>query len=138
MLHRKIPKDDFVFQVIRDIVRKRGKVDTQEELCYLVVKRLKKYNPEFVLSAKRTKKIALKIPEIKIKAKTRKSPKMIEIKKCPICEGKLRKIFYCPKKAPTIKKSIASILSGYVWDEKNYFTTNSKEKIDTLVSLCEK
>ncbi len=93
MLHRKIPKDDFVFQVIRDIVRKRGKVDTQEELCYLVVKRLKKYNPEFVLSAKRTKKIALKIPEIKIKAKTRKSPKMIEIKKCPICEGKLRKIY---------------------------------------------
>jgi flavin-dependent dehydrogenase len=52
-------------------------------------------------------------------------------------EGKLRKIFYCPKKAPTIKKSIASILSGYVWDEENYFTTNTKEKIDTLVSLCE-
>jgi len=51
-------------------------------------------------------------------------------------EGKLRKIFYCSKKSATIKKSIASILSGYVWDEDNYFTTNTKEKIDTLVSLC--
>jgi len=93
MSPHKIPKDDFVYQVIRDIVRKRGHVDTQEELCYLVVKRLKGYNPEFVLSGKRSKKIALKIPEIKIKAKTRKSPKMFEIKKCPVCEGKLNKIY---------------------------------------------
>ncbi len=51
-------------------------------------------------------------------------------------EGKLRTIFYCPKKAQTIKRSIASILSGYVWDKDNYFTTDTKEKIDTLVSLC--
>jgi len=51
-------------------------------------------------------------------------------------EGKLRTIFYCPKKAETIKKSIASILSGYVWDKENYFVTDTKEKIDTLVELC--
>lgn len=52
-------------------------------------------------------------------------------------EGKLRKIFYCPKKAETIKKSVASILSGYVWDKDNYFVTDTKAKIDTLVQLCE-
>ena len=73
MAPHKIPKDDFVYQVVRDVVRKRGIVDTQEELCYLVIKRLKKYNPEFVLSANRVKKIAIKIPEIKIKAKTKKT-----------------------------------------------------------------
>ncbi len=93
MSPHKIPKDDFVYQVVRDIVRKRGYVETQEELCHLAVKRLKGYNPEFVLSGKRAKKIALKVPEIKIKAKTRKSPKMFEIKKCPVCEGKLKKIY---------------------------------------------
>ncbi len=89
----KIPKDDFVYQIVRDIVRKRGLVDTQEELCYLVIQKLKKYNQEFVLSARRTKEIALKIPEIKIKAKTKKSPKMKEIKKCPVCEARLKKIY---------------------------------------------
>ena len=52
-------------------------------------------------------------------------------------EGKLRKIFYCPKKAEKIKQSVASILSGYVWDEENYFVTDTKSKIDTLVQLCE-
>jgi len=89
----KIPKDDFVYQIVRDVVRKRGSVDTQEELCYHVVKKLKQYNPEFALSATRVKKIALKIPEIKIKAKTKKSPKMKEIKKCPVCEARLKKIY---------------------------------------------
>lgn len=51
-------------------------------------------------------------------------------------EGKLRKIFYTQTKAEAIKKSVSSILSGYVWDKKNYFVTDSKEKIDTLLSYC--
>ncbi|NVJ54409.1 MAG: tryptophan 7-halogenase [Campylobacteraceae bacterium] len=50
-------------------------------------------------------------------------------------EGKLRKIFYAPNKAEKIKQSIASILSGYVWDEDNYFVKNSKQKIDALISM---
>jgi hypothetical protein len=93
MSTHKIPKDDFVYQVVRDVVRKRGKVDTQEELCHLVVARLKKYNPDFVLSARRAKKIAIKIPEIKIRAKTKKAPKMKKIKKCPVCKSHLKKIY---------------------------------------------
>lgn len=50
-------------------------------------------------------------------------------------EGKLRKIFYAPNKAEKIKQSVASILSGYVWDEDNYFVKNSKQKIDALISM---
>ncbi|RBQ28021.1 NAD(P)/FAD-dependent oxidoreductase [Aliarcobacter vitoriensis] len=52
-------------------------------------------------------------------------------------EGKLRKIFYAPNKSKQIEKSIASILSGYVWDESNYFVKNTKQKIDALVSLID-
>lgn len=89
----KIPKDDFVYQVVRDVVRKRGIVDTQEELCYHVLKKLKKYNPDFALSGRRVKRIAIKIPEIRIKAKTKKSPKMKKISKCPVCTGRLKKIY---------------------------------------------
>jgi len=50
-------------------------------------------------------------------------------------EGKLRKIFYYDKKADLIKKSVSSILSGYVWDKDNYFVDNTKEKINALVSM---
>jgi len=50
-------------------------------------------------------------------------------------EGKLRKIFYSVQKPDQIKRSISSILSGYVWDENNYFVDNSKNKINALVSM---
>lgn len=50
-------------------------------------------------------------------------------------EGKLRKIFYSVQKPDQIKRSISSILSGYVWDENNYFVENSKNKINALVSM---
>ncbi len=50
-------------------------------------------------------------------------------------EGKLKKIFFYGKKSKTIKTSISSILSGYVWDKENYFVENTKEKINTLVSM---
>ncbi len=50
-------------------------------------------------------------------------------------EGKLRKIFYSENKSELIQKSISSILSGYVWDEKNYFVNDTKNKINALVSM---
>lgn len=53
-------------------------------------------------------------------------------------EGKLRKIFFTKNKSEKIKQSIASILSGYVWDENNYFVKDTRKKIDALVALSEK
>lgn len=52
-------------------------------------------------------------------------------------EGKLRKIFFSAQKSEKIQQSISSILSGYVWDEKNYFVKDTRQKIDALVSMIE-
>ncbi|RXJ84821.1 NAD(P)/FAD-dependent oxidoreductase [Arcobacter sp. CECT 8985] len=52
-------------------------------------------------------------------------------------EGKLRKIFYSRHKSELIQKSISSILSGYVWDENNYFVKDTKNKINALVSMVQ-
>lgn len=93
MVPYKIPKEDFVYQIVRDVVRKRGIIETQEELCERVDKRLRKYNRNFVISPKRVRRIAIKVPNIKIKVKTRKSPKVKKIKKCPACKGRLKKIY---------------------------------------------
>jgi ribosomal protein L44E len=86
---KKFPKDDFIIQAIKEILQKRLKVDTQERLCYLVLKKLRKYDEDFVLSPKRVKQIALRIPEIEVKAKTRRIPRMRRIEKCPVCGGKI-------------------------------------------------
>jgi len=50
-------------------------------------------------------------------------------------EGKLRKIFYTKNKSEIIQKSISSILSGYVWDENNYFVKDTREKINALAGM---
>ncbi|CAM3499456.1 NAD(P)/FAD-dependent oxidoreductase [Arcobacter aquimarinus] len=50
-------------------------------------------------------------------------------------EGKLQKIFYSKNKSDIIKNSISSILSGYVWDENNYFVKDTKRKIEALVAM---
>lgn len=50
-------------------------------------------------------------------------------------DGRLQEIFFAKTKQEQIERSIASILSGYVWDDTNYFVTNPKEKINTLISL---
>lgn len=50
-------------------------------------------------------------------------------------DGKLRKIFYTKNKSDIIKNSISSILSGYVWDENNYFVKDTRKRIDTLVGM---
>lgn len=52
-------------------------------------------------------------------------------------DGKLRKIFFNADKSEKIQQSISSILSGYVWDENNYFVKDTRQKIDALVSMIE-
>jgi predicted RNA-binding Zn-ribbon protein involved in translation (DUF1610 family) len=89
MKERRIPPKNRVKQVIKKILISRLKIESQEELCKLVLRELKKENKKFTLSPMRVKRIALEIPEIEVKAKTKKSISLIRIDKCPICEGKI-------------------------------------------------
>jgi transposase-like protein len=92
MGERKIPPDEKVKEVIKEILKSRLKVESQEELSYLVLKKLKKEDKNFTLSPMRAKRIALQIPEIEVKAKTKKMPRMQKIEKCPICESSIQEI----------------------------------------------
>ncbi|WP_178862922.1 NAD(P)/FAD-dependent oxidoreductase [Thiomicrorhabdus cannonii] len=52
-------------------------------------------------------------------------------------DGRLQTIFFADDKEPRIKQSITSVLSGYVWNPKNFFVKNSGRAVDTLVSIIE-
>ncbi len=115
MVSRKIPKQDFVIQIIKQVLKNRKFVETQEDLCFRVLKKLKKYDTNFAISPQRVKKLALKIPSIKIKAKTKRMPKMIKLKKCPVCEKRIKKIY---------GKNLANkrVHTGYVCKNCGYTT----------------
>ncbi|HLC39815.1 MAG TPA: hypothetical protein VJJ76_02945, partial [archaeon] len=62
---------------------------SQEELAGLVLRRLRKENRKFSLSPIRVKRVALLIPEIQIRAKTKRMHRLAKIDVCPVCENEI-------------------------------------------------
>ena len=90
---RKIPREHFVINIIKEVLRRRGVVQSQEDLCAIVLEKLRKHDKKYVLSPRRVKNLVLKIPNVGIKAKTKKIPKMTKLDICPICDKKVSKIY---------------------------------------------
>lgn len=85
MGQRKIAKKDRVIDEIKQVLSRRLRVESQEELCELVLTKLKKEDKSYALTPQRVKRLALTLPEVEVKAKTKKMPKIEKIGKCPIC-----------------------------------------------------
>lgn len=93
MVAKKIPKEYFVINIIKEALKRRKVVQSQEELCAIVLEKLRKYDKNYVLSPKRTKNLVIKIPNVGIKAKTKRIPKMTKLERCPVCDKKVNKIY---------------------------------------------
>ena len=93
MKSRKIPRTDLVIHEIKEVMKKRKLVQSQEDLSYFVLEKLKKIDSNFVLSSHRVKNLVIKVPNIEIKAKTKKIPKMTKLEICPVCKKKVDKIY---------------------------------------------
>lgn len=52
-------------------------------------------------------------------------------------DGRLQTIFFHAEKDEKIKKSITSILSGYVWNKDNFFVKDSDNAVNILVNMIE-
>jgi predicted RNA-binding Zn-ribbon protein involved in translation (DUF1610 family) len=89
----KIPKDWDIIRAIEYVLKRRKFATSNEELTFFVTKRLKNFDADFVVSPKRVKKIALRIPEVKITTKTRRTKKRKKLTKCPVCKTKIKWIF---------------------------------------------
>jgi DNA-directed RNA polymerase subunit RPC12/RpoP len=91
-MDRKIPPKEIVADVIKKVLFSRKMVESQEELAFLVERELKKINKDYVIGATRVKRIALEIPQIEVKAKTKKSVGLQKIDRCPICGSEVNEI----------------------------------------------
>jgi len=91
-MSKKIPSKEKLKSIIRDVVRSRIKINSQEELARLALKRLKKEDKNYTLSPMRAKRIALLLEEVEVKAKTKKTIKLPKIERCPVCESEIKPI----------------------------------------------
>ena len=92
MKDRKIPPKEKVEVEIKNVLSRRLKVESQEELARLVLRRLKKEDKNYTLSPGRVKRISLDIPEVEVRAKTKRKVGLRKIERCPICDSKLEPI----------------------------------------------
>jgi len=72
-MDKKIPSKPKLNDIVKQVLSSHLKINSQEELSRLVLKRLKRENKDYVASPVRVKRIALDIPEIEVKAKTKKA-----------------------------------------------------------------
>lgn len=91
-MDRKIPSEEKLKEKISEVLRRRFKVESQEELAQLVLNLLKKEDKNYTVSPTRVKRVALLIPEIEVKAKTKKTVRMQKIEACPICESGIEEV----------------------------------------------
>ena len=89
---KKVVPSDKLKEVLKQILQSHMKIESQQELAKHALRILKKENKDYFLSAIRTKRIALQIPEIEVKAKTKKNIRLQKIDSCPICESAIKEI----------------------------------------------
>lgn len=89
---KKIPSKDKLLEAVKKVLMTHLKIDTQEELARHALRILRKEDKNYTLSPLRAKRIALDIPEIEVKAKTKKTVSMEKIEKCPICDSDIKPI----------------------------------------------
>jgi predicted RNA-binding Zn-ribbon protein involved in translation (DUF1610 family) len=85
----KIPKEDAVRFVVRSVL-KQSTAGSQEEFRRLVIEELRKADPEYTISGKRLRGVAVSLKDVKMKTHVRKGRLR---KKCPSCGSGLSKSY---------------------------------------------
>ncbi len=89
---RKIAKKETIKDLVREVLKRRLVVESQEELCELVLMELRKEDEGYSLSPARVRDVALELSEITVKAKTRRAAGIEKPERCPVCGGKISEV----------------------------------------------
>ncbi len=89
---KKIPSKEMLIDIVKNVLKTHLEIESQEELCRHVLRQLRKEDKNYILTPTRAKRIALLIPEIEVKAKTKKAVRLQKIDKCPVCESDIEPI----------------------------------------------
>jgi len=88
-----IPKEEEVKEAIKTVMRERGIVNSQKKLHRLVMRVLKKIDPQYKVSGERLRILALSVEFVSMDIYTRESEEeSISMEECPVCLGELRQI----------------------------------------------
>ncbi|MFP4116666.1 MAG: hypothetical protein ACLFQ8_00075 [Candidatus Aenigmatarchaeota archaeon] len=88
----KIPNEELVERIIKQKLKEKGVVRSQEELGEIVEKELKEIDDSFQISPERTRRIALNVSGVDVTVETKRSGAS-KPEKCPVCNEELKGLY---------------------------------------------
>jgi len=87
----RLPRSNIVVRAARDVLKKRGEINSLAQMHTLVLERLKRENPEYRLSRARLLKILALSPKVRIKVEKRKAKRNPAL--CPLCGSEMEDLY---------------------------------------------
>jgi prepilin signal peptidase PulO-like enzyme (type II secretory pathway) len=86
----KIPKDEDILKSIKNVMNSFGVINSQTKLKELVERDLHESDPEFKVSPKRLRILALSSDDVSVEIHCRESDTKKAMSRCPVCNHKLK------------------------------------------------
>ncbi len=85
------PSDTEIVNAIKEALRRHGIVNSQVKMRELVLKELRRHDPDYSVSETRVRKLAIKNRLAALTIRGRSSEKRTAASACPVCNGKMKR-----------------------------------------------
>ncbi len=89
MPYRK-PSDTEIVDAIKEALRRHGVVNSQRKMTELVLKELRRHDPDYSVSEVRVRKLAIRNKLARVLIRYRNTEEKTEAGACPVCNGTMR------------------------------------------------
>jgi len=123
MAYRK-PSDTEILDAIKDALRRHGIISSQRKFSELVMRELRRHDPDYSVSEPRIRRLALSSGLVTIEMRARESDEKTSAGLCPVCGGRTEKIRNLTVYGGTVTRGYRCKGCGY-W-------TGLKRRVPTL------
>jgi len=129
MAYRK-PSDTEILDAVKDALRRHGVISSQRKFAELVMRELRRHDPDYSVSEQRIRRLALASGLVSIDIRTRESDQKTAAGLCPVCGGRTERIRNLTVYGGTVTRGYRCRACGY-W-------TGLKRRVPTLYVFSQK
>jgi DNA-directed RNA polymerase subunit RPC12/RpoP len=123
MAYRK-PSDTEILDAVKDALRRHGVINSQRKFAELVLRELRRHDPDYSVSEPRIRRLALANDLVTVETRTRESGEKTSAASCPVCGGRTERIKNLTVYGGTVTRGYRCRACGY-W-------TGLKRRVPTL------
>lgn len=118
------PSDTEIVDSIKDALRRHGTISSQRKMRTLVLKELRRHDPDYSVSEVRVRMLAIRNDLATVVTKGRNSNQRTLANSCPVCNGKMKRTRNLTLYGGTVNMGYKCEVCGY-W-------TGLKRRVPTL------